>query len=431
MSGHDPLKLLVAQIGARRHYAVPRALHEAGVLDRLMTDACGDLPPWSLIDLVPARFRKGGVARLAARRTGLPGGKVTGFFFFTVSAFLGPWQRKSGEDNITWWLRRNRRFNELVLREGFGLADGVYVFNGAGLEILREARRRGLFCVLDQTSAPMRHDAGLLAGEAERWPDWATEAERIGNWLPMAEREEEEWQLADRIICGSEYVVESVRAVGCPAGKCRLVRYGYHLEEKPLWAIHRGRASTEEEAAGPMSTMSPKALRPSRKLRVLFAGTLNLRKGIPYFYETILAFGLERAEWRIVGPAAISEPALARIGRVAELCGTVPRTSMADQYAWADVLVLPTISEGSANVCYEALAHGVPVITTSNAGSVVRDGIDGFVVPIRSSEAISERLLILQTEPERLLAMSGSALARAGQFNGKTYAASLRSAIGG
>ena len=62
---------------------------------------------------------------------------------------------------------------------------------------------------------------------------------------------------------------------------------------------------------------------------------------------------------------------------------------MADLYAWADVFLLPFICEGSAMVTYEALSWGLPVITTHNAGSIVRDTVDGWLVPYRDSEAIA------------------------------------------
>lgn len=93
-----------------------------------------------------------------------------------------------------------------------------------------------------------------------------------------------------------------------------------------------------------------------------------------------------------MGPINAGTWAAKEIARDCELVGAVPRQEIAKQYAWADVFVLPSICEGSATVCYEALASGLPVITTPNSGSVVRDGLDGFIVPIRNSEAIREKL---------------------------------------
>ena len=74
---------------------------------------------------------------------------------------------------------------------------------------------------------------------------------------------------------------------------------------------------------------------------------------------------------------------------------------MSNLYKWADVFVLPSICEGSAMVTYEALIHGLPIITTYNSGSIVRDGVDGFITSIRDVEAIAECLVkIYQSRSE-------------------------------
>lgn len=92
-----------------------------------------------------------------------------------------------------------------------------------------------------------------------------------------------------------------------------------------------------------------------------------------------------------------------------EVLGLIPRSEIPELLAWADVLVLPSICEGSALVTYEALASGVPVITTPNAGSPVIDGETGYIVPIRDSLAIAEKLERLAAAPELLKDMSAAA----------------------
>jgi len=86
----------------------------------------------------------------------------------------------------------------------------------------------------------------------------------------------------------------------------------------------------------------------------------------------------ERFVFRTVGPSNVSPDAMQSLSECMEVVGAVPRTEIVQHYQWADVLVLPSISEWSANACYEALAAGLPVITTGNAGSVVGDEVDGF-----------------------------------------------------
>jgi glycosyltransferase involved in cell wall biosynthesis len=94
---------------------------------------------------------------------------------------------------------------------------------------------------------------------------------------------------------------------------------------------------------------------------------------------------------------------------------------MVQQYQWADFLVLPTLCEGSANVCFEAMSTGLSVITTPNAGSVVRDGVDGFVVPIRDCDSLSDRMATLIGDSRRREKMGLNAWTRVQEFSRESY----------
>jgi glycosyltransferase involved in cell wall biosynthesis len=102
---------------------------------------------------------------------------------------------------------------------------------------------------------------------------------------------------------------------------------------------------------------------------------------------------------------------------------------MAEEFRRADVFVLPTISDSFALVHLEALACGVPVITTPNCGSVVRDGLDGFIVPIRDAKMLAERIEQILTDRSLRKRMSENARARAGQFTWELYGERLISAV--
>jgi len=94
-------------------------------------------------------------------------------------------------------------------------------------------------------------------------------------------------------------------------------------------------------------------------------------------------------------------------------------------YGQADVFVLPSVVEGSAKTTYEAMAAGLPVVTTPNAGSVVRDGVDGFIVPIRDQDALKRRLLFLYENREASRAMGEAARKSVRDFSWETYESRL------
>jgi glycosyltransferase involved in cell wall biosynthesis len=157
---------------------------------------------------------------------------------------------------------------------------------------------------------------------------------------------------------------------------------------------------------------------------------VGLRKGSPYVAEAARRMA-GRAVFRMVGSCNLPQPVRSTLGDLVELTGPVPRLEILDHYAWADVFLLPSICEGSATVVYEALAAGLPVVTTANTGSVVRDGTDGFVVPIRDADAIVEALTGLHENRGRLAEMSRQARVRAKDFDLSAYGRRLRQALDG
>jgi alpha-maltose-1-phosphate synthase len=96
-----------------------------------------------------------------------------------------------------------------------------------------------------------------------------------------------------------------------------------------------------------------------------------------------------------------------------------------------DVLLLPSLFEGFALVIGEALSQGLPVIATVNSGAteVVRDGVEGFIVPIRDSHAIAERLQQLACNSDQLLSMRQACLRRAAELTWDSYETKLRTVV--
>jgi glycosyltransferase involved in cell wall biosynthesis len=111
------------------------------------------------------------------------------------------------------------------------------------------------------------------------------------------------------------------------------------------------------------------------------------------------------------------------------LLGVAPRSEVQQQMAMADLLILPSLCEGSATVCYEALAAGLPVITTENAGSVVRHGVDGFIVPIRNVDAIVECVEKLAKDRALREWMSANARERAAEYTADAFGRRLLEAL--
>jgi len=398
------MSVVVSQMGARMHYAVPRILHEAGALERLYTDICAVQGFPRLLAGVPRDWQPSAMRRLLGRvPAGLPRSRIRSF------PAMGAWQvmermrARDQAEETRLALLEAQAFSRAVVRSGFGSAAGFYGIAGECLEQLRAARARGLWTVVEQIIAPRDMVERLVAAEAQRFPAWGTVRFDPHAWA-FAQRERHEWEIADRIVCPSHFVRNGVIAEGGPAEKCVVVPYGIDTQRFAAPTRKRG-----------------------KRLRVLTVGAVGLRKGSPYVVETARALGRD-AEFRMIGGlAGLPDPALAAASNL-ELLGTVPRAEIARHFAWADLFLLPSACEGSATVTYEALAAGLPVVATPNAGSVVEDGLSGFIVPLGDTGAIVAALHRLGDE-RTLDAMSRAAVARAAEFDLAAYGRRLLAAL--
>jgi glycosyltransferase involved in cell wall biosynthesis len=401
------MSVVVAQLGARMHYAVPRVLERFKLLERFYTDICADKGWPRALRLVPPSLRPAGVRRLLGRvPRGIPARRITaftGFGFEYARRFAAA--RTTDERNAT-YLWSGREFCRRVVAGGFGNARAVYVFNSAGLEILQAARSRGLKAIVEQTIAPRLVEWTLLKAEAQRFPQWEAPATKDSMMEDYCARESAEWASADLVVCGSDFVREGIIGSGGDPAKCIVVPYGI-----------------ERTAAA-----SVKPARRDGPLRVLTVGAVCLRKGAPYILDATRKLGA-RAEFRMVGPVQVLAEAERHLRQNVELTGMIPRAEMARQYEWADVFLLPSLCEGSATSTYEAIFQGLPVICTPQTGSVVRDGVDGFIVPPRDADAMVEKLSLLVSKPGLLAEMSRNALEHSADFTLEKYGERLVTAF--
>ena len=376
------------------HYAVPRILHRAGFLHSLYTDIHARSMGIQWLRRVPDAFLPHAVQRLLDRTPGVPEKKIRSFPLMGIRYALKVTRAMTATEQTEAYLWGGTAFTERILADDPSGPTGVYTFNSAGLELLRAAQARGWTAIMEQTIAPAEVEARLLREEYEAHPTWAASPEDNHRLEQYADRERREWRHADVILCGSKFVKQGIEECGGPGERCVVVPYG----------VEMGNMAVEED--------SPVRSQPHTPIRVLTVGTVGLRKGSPYVLEAARRLGSE-ARVRLVGSVDVQPPAQQNLAEATELTGRVPRSTVRDHYQWADLFLLPSICEGSATVCYEALANGLPVICTPNTGAIVRDGVEGFVVPIRSAEAIVEAVRHFVNTPETYRTMSERAQRRA------------------
>jgi glycosyltransferase involved in cell wall biosynthesis len=284
---------------------------------------------------------------------------------------------------------------------GKGLT-GVYAYEDGALDTFRAARARGLRTLYDLPIGYHRAAQRLFAEEAELSPDFAPMLDGLRDSGAKLERKAEEARLADRIIVPSEFVRQTLEQEGFPASRIRLVPFGAP-------DAVRARTWTDEDLRRP--------------LRLLFAGSVGQRKGIGYLLQAMRLLKGAPVELAVLGTVVGDSAPLAPYRDLFRHEPTRPHAEVLELMRSCDVLVLPSLWEGLAQVQLEALACGLPLLVTPNAGGahLVRDGINGFLVPIRSPEALAEKIRWFVANREALPAMSAAAAAAARQSTWSAY----------
>jgi len=149
---------------------------------------------------------------------------------------------------------------------------------------------------------------------------------------------------------------------------------------------------------------------PVGPLKVLWLGSVILRKGIPYLVEAARKLERQGVEFLLAGSLGISKQAVQSFPSNIKVLGRITRDQLGDYYRQAHLFVLPTLSDGFAITQLEAMAHGLPVVTTPNCGNVVTEGVDGFIVPPRDSQALADVIARLDADRPLLRAMSANTL---------------------
>lgn len=407
---HSP-RVAVAQLGSRWNYDIPVILEALGLLTGFYTDAyCGEGSWLAPLRWLPSLLTSTSVQRLQSRnRCELPADKVKAFNLLGLEYSLRYSQVRDGEARLRLFLEINQRFNRLVCAQGFPSGTNVvFSMNTASLEIFEHYRSTGIKRLMDQNLVPMRVESAVLAEEYDRWSGWATDNYQDWRDAPIfqqwVEREEREWELADLILCASPTTVAALKLCGVPDRKCMVIPYPVSAS---TFALNRVPAH-------------------GRPLRLLFVGQVNLRKGVPYFLEMLKRLRPRSFEARMVGSIQLKFEVLAGYGELCTFTGAVPRAQMPSHYAWADVFVFPSLCDSAPGATNEALAAGLPVITTHGAGTLIEDGVEGWVVPDRDIEALATRIEQLDADRELLAQMSCNAALKAQKIDVTYYGKQLQ-----
>jgi glycosyltransferase involved in cell wall biosynthesis len=165
--------------------------------------------------------------------------------------------------------------------------------------------------------------------------------------------------------------------------------------------------------------------------RLVSVGRLSREKGQSLLVDAVARLRAEGVpvELVVIGDGDLRAELEARAGDGVRFAGWLDNARVADEIVASRALVLPSFSEGLPVTLMEALALGRPVVTTAIAGipELVQDGVNGWVVPPSSLDALVDAMREVLTTPVEELDRMGKAGATlvAEQHDAITEAAKL------
>lgn len=276
-----------------------------------------------------------------------------------------------------------------------GQIDIVHAWPLGAIETLRTARRLGIPTVLERPNAHTRFAYEAVAQECERLgvtlpPDH----EHAYNAARLA-KEEAEYRLADRMLCPSEFVVQTFRDQGFSAAS--LTRHTYGYDETVYYADSGGQ-------------------KPRNGLNALFVGVCAVRKGVHFALEAWLRSPASRnGRFRIAGEFVpeyqavlgdmLNHPSVEVLGH----SNDVPAL-MRD----SDILLLPSIEEGFGLVVVEAMASGcVPLVSEACTEVAAEESKTGLRHAVGDVDTLTAQIATLDEDRGRLSALREGCLSAA------------------
>ena len=315
------MKWICCQIGAREHYAVARALNRHGVLESLVTDAW--LHPSNPLGTVKRGLRERFHRQLASAHVSAANLEIIRFEAKAKITGLNGWSQVIARNK---WFQRmaELRLSRIGASE---VPRTLFAFSYAARDIFLFARARGWRTVLGQIDGgpfEERIVSQLYAGDQAMRGQWERPpAQYWANWR-------EECALADRVVVNSSWSQSAIEGEGVPASKIRVIPLAYE-----------GRLD-----AAKFQRKYPQAFTISRPLRVLFLGSICLRKGVRPLFDAVSLLDHEPVEFWFVGALQVPISAELRNHPRVHWVGRVSRSETSTYYRNSDVFVFPTFSDG-------------------------------------------------------------------------------------
>ncbi len=309
------------------------------------------------------------------------------------------WAREN-TTRTSWVFWHNIQFDRWVSKNLEKFGNLAFGYESACQFTFERAKKLGMPTILYQPIACAEFALQLLNEEKELFPQLADTVRYC--WFPEEEleRRREERKLADAVVCASEFTKKSLIDVGVQAEKIIVEPYG-----------------VDQTVFAPSSEKF-------ENFSVVWASSYTQTKGIGYLLEALAKKPVPDMELVLAGYPYGTDAVKLYEDRIrVRRLGHIARQELGTIMGRCHVHVFPTLLEGFGRNIIEAMASGLPVITTPNCAGpdLIEDGVTGFIVPIRDVDAIYEKLIWVYEHPQEAIEMGERARVRVANLTQADY----------
>ena len=328
----------------------------------------------------------------------LPPSKLKSFFFNEIFSLI-----KLRNSNLELnYFERNNLFQKKIPGSILKNSTIIIGFDTSSLLLIEHALKLNIPFILDVSIAHSIEKNHVYRNLMHSFPNWAEFIELKDEQL--IEIEQLEFLKATKLVVASNFTKQTLINQGITAEKIHVNPYGINLTDfkmKEQYLLNQ-------------------------KIKFIFIGLVDARKGVPFLLSVMGQLDQKLLELNLIGP--VSSPIKSIIetnysSLSINVLGKVPHAEMSELIILNDVFVFPTYFEGFGLVILEAMASGLPVITTTaSAGpDIIQNGIEGFVIEPGNEEELKTAMQYFIDHPEQIEIMGKAARKKAEQYTWDSY----------
>ena len=391
------MKIILAHPGTQYSYQLAKQLHKKGFLSQFHTGIAYGTDHWVYricLKLPTKLFNK-----ISNRFVNELPDKLIKRHFFNEAFYLILLRLNFNTEKIIDF--RNTIFQYLIPAKYINESDLVIGFDTSSLILIKRCRKNNIPFILDVSIGHPKSKSLIYSKIKEKYPEWTFSIK--DKKIKYLEKEIKEIELASHIVVASSFSLKTYVDNGISASKISINPYGVDIN---------------------IFNYSKTAINNHNNLNFVFVGLVDARKGIPLLINAWNKINTGNSTLTIIGP--IDQTTRDKINKLNPnivIKGRISLLELSHILPTYDVMIFPSFFEGFGLVIPEAMACGLPVITTDTTcgKDIINDGVEGFIINSSDENSLIRAIDFFISNPQSIHIMGAEARKRIEKLNWDNY----------